>query len=394
MRLRRCAILFLTPHERLDFQLGSLASGGTGVASVIEWLALAPHLTTQLILDIERIAVLGDVSPVNWIDYETLATKHRTATLDALLADGLLLREHEDSDNARRDANLRAMHWRALDAIAHRFSRWHDVDTIQAQRTFSEETDMDFLERLGPCPPPVRPPQSDARLTLPPAATTPLDEVFKHRYTCRNYDTERALPQAEFAAVLFRSFGARAVHEYAEGVVLLKKSAPSAGGLHPVGAFVLVRDVEDIAPGWYHYHPIEHALEPLVDLRGRDVRALAAKCLGGQPYFSEAHAICMLAGRFRRNFWKYRNHAKAYRSVVLDTGALAQTLYLSATELGLGAFITAGVNELDIERELDLDPMEEGVIAACGFGVKRAQRTEIEYDPPNGVWPTHGMDGG
>src|SRR6185312_9099225 len=134
--------------------------------------------------------------------------------------------------------------------------------------------------------------------------------------------------------------------------------------------------------------------EPLRDLSGRDTQALAAKCLGGQLYFAEAHAIVVLAARFRRNYWKYRNHAKAYRSVLLDAGNLAQTLYLSATELGLGAFITAGVNELDIERELELDPMEEGVLAACGFGVRSAERREVEFDPPNGVYPSHATEPG
>jgi len=391
MRLRRCAMLFITPRERLDFQLGELAFGGTGVASVIEWMALAPHLDTQIVLTLEQMAVLGSVSPAQWSEFGELARLHKPETMQGLLDDGLLLAEHANTPANVRDEKLRAMHWRALDAVAHKFSRWHDVDTIEAQRIFSEETEFDFLERLGPCPPPVREPRTEASIALKRPDSTPLDEVFAKRFTCRNYDTTRALNAADFAAVLFRAFGARAVHEYAPGVTLLKKSAPSAGGLHPVGAYVLVRQVDGIATGWYHYHPVQHALEPIAEMTPAEAQKLSAKCLGGQLYFAEAHAVVMLAGRFRRNFWKYRNHAKAYRSVILDTGNLSQTLYLAATELGLGAFITAGVNELDIEHALSLDPMEEGVIAACGFGLRRAERTEVEFDPQNDVWPTHQM---
>ena len=220
---------------------------------------------------------------------------------------------------------------------------------------------------------------TSARIVSPAATTTP-----------------RALDAAAFGAVLFRAFGARAVHEYASGVTLLKKGAPSAGGLHPVGAYVLARQVDGIAPGLYHYHPVAHALEPLVALSEVEAIALATRFLGGQVYFAEAHAVVALAGRFRRNFWKYRNHAKAYRSVILDAGHLSQTLDLAATELGLGAFITAGVNELDIEQALGLDPMEEGVIAACGFGRRGAARNEVEFDPLHKVWPSGAMlgDGG
>jgi putative peptide maturation dehydrogenase len=389
MRLRRCAILFTTPKERLDFDLASLAKGGTGVQSTIEWIALAPHLDEQLVLSIEDMTVLGQVSPLSWSEVGELARTHALETLNSLVERGLLLAEDGDANMHRRDERLRAMHWRALDAVAHKFSRWHDVDTLEAQRVFGNETELGFVERLGPCPPPVcahAPIASPTTLIKP--VDSPLDEVLARRFTCRNYDTTRALSASDFGAVLYRAFGARAVHDYAPGVTLLKRSAPSAGGLHAVGAYVLVRQVEGIASGLYHYHPVDHALEPLGDLGEPDAAALALRFLGGQTYFADAHAVVALAGRFHRNFWKYRNHAKAYRSVILDSGHLSQTLYLAATELGLGAFITAGVNELDIEKAFGLDPMEEGVIAACGFGLPAAERIEVEFDPLNVAWPT------
>src|SRR5689334_7262366 len=37
MRLRRCAILYVTPRERLAFDLGAIMQGATGVSSVVEW---------------------------------------------------------------------------------------------------------------------------------------------------------------------------------------------------------------------------------------------------------------------------------------------------------------------------------------------------------------------
>jgi SagB-type dehydrogenase family enzyme len=104
-----------------------------------------------------------------------------------------------------------------------------------------------------------------------------------------------------------------------------------------------------------------------------------------------AQVFVIPVSRFRRNFWKYRNHTKAYRALVLDVGHLSQTTYLAATELGLAAFITAAVNEVDIEHAFGLDPLEEGPLAVCGFGIRAAELGEIEFDPLHRVWSATGQ---
>jgi hypothetical protein len=61
-------------------------------------------------------------------------------------------------------------------------------------------------------------------------------------------------------------------------------------------------------------------------------------------------------------------------------------LYLAATELNLGAFITAAVNEVEIEQAFGLEPMEEGPLAVCGFGVRASEKVTVEFDPQHKVW--------
>ena len=97
--------------------------------------------------------------------------------------------------------------------------------------------------------------------------------------------------------------------------------------------------------------------------------------------------VCALAPRFHRNFWKYRNHAKAYRVAVLDVGHLSQTLQLCATQAGLGPFITAAINEVDIERAFGLTGYLESPLAVCGFGLRAASMTTLEFDPNRFTWP-------
>ena len=385
MLLRRCAILMLEPREKLEFELGLLAAGSTGLSHVVEWTAITPHAGERTV-DGDEVLVLGALSPTEWVDREALTARHSAGTIDALLDKQLVVGEGTEAD--ARDRMLRETYWSSVPAIMHYATRWNGVDTEAAERLFVETTRGTLLERLGAAPDAVRertPPA--ARMKLPPTARTPLDGILDARVTCRNFDDGVELPLASFAAVLYRAYGARTVQDYAPGVQLLKKAAPSAGGLHATEAYVLARRVEGLDPGLYHYHPVDHALEPIRPLARAEAGDLARRLVATQSYFAGAHALVVPVARFRRTFWKYRNHAKAYRALVLDVGHLSQVMYLAATELGLGAFITAAVNEIDIEQAFGLDPLEEGPLAVTGLGVRGPVRNEVEFDPLNAVWP-------
>jgi putative peptide maturation dehydrogenase len=105
-----------------------------------------------------------------------------------------------------------------------------------------------------------------------------------------------------------------------------------------------------------------------------------------QHWFADAHVVAVLAPRFDRTFWKYRQHAKGYRVVALEAGHLSQTLYLSATDAGLGAFITGAINEKELEQAFGLDHVSQGALAVCGFGWRGQEMVTAELDPKAEVW--------
>ena len=386
-------MVLVEPRESIDFDLAELALGETGVRERLGWLALAAHCDEEIPLDAAEVAAMGALSPGHWQSLDELAQRHPRTVLEALLAKGLLIAQEPADESSRRfaqaDDAVRAVHWCGLSAIAHRHTRWRDVDTEEAERLFSEASPQTFLERLGPALPvvPERTPAA-SRLPLERPSPSPLDALMDRRVTCRNYDPA-PLSHDAFSAVLYRAFGARAVSDYAPGVQLLKKGVPSAGGLHAVEAYLLVQRVEGVPPGLYHYHPVAHALEPLRELDAETAASLARRFVASQAYYAGAPLQIALVARFERNFWKYRNHAKAYRAVILDAGHLSQAMYLAATEMNLGAFITAAINEVEIEQAFGLEPMTEGPLAVCGFGVRAPERVTVEFDPAHKVWETH-----
>jgi putative peptide maturation dehydrogenase len=207
-----------------------------------------------------------------------------------------------------------------------------------------------------------------------------FDDLLALRKTCRNFDSRAAVSAFDLATMLHRVWGAIGTLELAPGAVAVKKNSPAGGGLHAVEAYVLAQRVEGLAPGFYHYLSLEHALEPLELLDADSAASYAHRFVAGQHWFENVPVMVVMTARFDRLFWKYRRHTKAWRVVHLDVGHLSQTMYLSAADLGLGAFVTAAINDRLVEQALKLTPMREGAIAIVGFGPRSSTKTTLELD--------------
>jgi hypothetical protein len=116
--------------------------------------------------------------------------------------------------------------------------------------------------------------------------------------------------------------------------------------------------------------------------------SLAIAVAAEEHWFSIGNVMVLAAPRYDRNFWKYRNHAKAYRAITLEAGHLSQTLYLSATAAGLAAYITCAINEVPLEQAFALDPINSGALAICGFGWRGEEMVTMELDPAGEIWRT------
>lgn len=401
MRVRRCAVVFLEPREEVEFDFGSLLSGGDGLARARRWLALAPHLGEEVEIDADERELLGALSPVQWVGVDAL-TGHAADAVERLLRAGLLIGDGDGAAlaaNRARDERLRTTYWHPLAATLHAFTRWRDVDTVQNSKDSGTETAVAMREVLGA--PPVEAARrvgTGARMPLARIAPNDFDALLARRVTCRNFDPQRKVPLAVFAQLLQRVFAAQAEVRISDDTVFLKKNVPSGGGLHPMECYLIVQHVEGVAPGLYHYHAAEHALEPLPALDDAawttdSLRAFVMEAVAQQHWFQDAHVLVLLSPRFDRTFWKYRHHAKGYRVVALEGGHLSQTLYLSATEAGLGAFITGAINEVALERAFGLDHVSQGALALCGFGWRAQEMVTAELDPNGAVWSTAETDG-
>jgi SagB-type dehydrogenase family enzyme len=275
---------------------------------------------------------------------------------------GWLVTERE---GRRRKALLRV--WKNNVASAHFHGAIRDAVYIRSEnavrkylreRVDAERRPSPFKRYRGGYRRPLRSPGAAE------AAVLPLGEALASRRTVRRF-SRRPVAFEDFAAVVGGTWGRTGW--IVDPVVgrLLTKTSPSSGSLHPNECYVLVWNVRGLPKGLYHY---DVASDSLRRLRSGDFRRFAVRAASGQRWVGGAAFLCVLAPVFTRNLWKYQ-WDRAYRSIWLDAGHLAQTFVLLATARGLGPFTTAATQDSLIEGLIGLDGVREFPVYLCGAGV-------------------------
>jgi putative peptide maturation dehydrogenase len=385
-RVRRSRYLCFFCDDFPFLDVGLLLRGTVEPVTMRQLYALSILRGEVVPLSAEEFNLAASIPLDDWVEaVDEVAAR-------GLARKGVLLSDEDDPelDTLRaRHESLEGMGWNLQAALYYFLSRWRGIDL---RRLAGQDETSDLLpptgeavralvDHLGPPPPAfssVEAPLAVRELPLV-ERKGELYDVLLRRRTTRNFDRTAPLAQWELSVVLRYVLGYHGYVPLLGQVMTLKRTSPSAGGFHPIEAYPLILAVDDFDPGLYHYNPAEHALELLAPLGVDEARAAANAFVCGQTYFGDAHVLLVLAARFDRAFWKYRNHRKALTALMMDAAHLSQTLYLVATELGLGAFITAAINNVDIEERLGLDGYREGVLAVCGFGRPAAERSP--FDP-------------
>lgn len=325
-------------------------------------VATSPLRGTSLEIGPEVVRVLGLLD--SWSDAAALA--RRCGGLSATKA-RRLLRVLETAGLVEREtsrAPAGSMTWDAWGSAAAFF---HFTARAERYATAPKRVEASLRRKARSTPPPapvLR--RSGIWRQLPPAgAPTPLVRTLLERRTWRTFGSA-ALALDDLACLLQRSFGVqRWADTDGQGTVALKTS-PSGGACHPIEAFILARRVEGLAAGWYHYESDCHRL---TRIRGGATARTLRESLQAQPWLGRASVLVFMCAVYARTAWRYGT-PRAYRSVLIEAGHLAQTFCLLATERGLAPFCTLAVDDPHVDRQLGLDGVEQGVIYVVGCGTR------------------------
>ncbi|MFO8234671.1 MAG: SagB/ThcOx family dehydrogenase [Bacteroidales bacterium] len=144
-----------------------------------------------------------------------------------------------------------------------------------------------------------------------------------------------------------------------------KRTAPSAGALYPMEIYLIASRVEGLDEGVYWYHPGEHELRLV--LEGEIGKKLASAALG-QSCIRQASANIVMTGVYERTANKYGERAQRY--VHIETGAVAQNIYLQAESLDLGTVFVGAFQDEELIQLLEL-PEKESPLGIMPLGHSR-----------------------
>jgi SagB-type dehydrogenase family enzyme len=178
-----------------------------------------------------------------------------------------------------------------------------------------------------------------------------------------------SLSKRDFERFLQFSFGVQALIDAPAAVSITLRPYPSGGALHPLEIYSLVYRVESIEPGLYHYDPFAHRLALLPsEPDHRSALASIAMYRLGQGDAAGPAMLLLVCARFNRTCWKYRG--MAYQAILMETGAVYQTMYLVATLLGLAPCAVGAFPERAVAEILGVDSRDESQVGMFALGTR------------------------
>lgn len=237
--------------------------------------------------------------------------------------------------------------------------------------------------RAGP-PPAVREPFACPTVDLPAvdldtvaAGDPPLTVAIEQRRSVRNHDDDAPLALTQLGVFLFRCARNRGLVRHAD-----RESAsrpyPSGGAAYELELYPVVRRVDGLAPGLYHYDPQRHRLE---HLRGLDpaVDSLLTAATTAADSPARPQVLLVVTARFGRVMSRYE--AMAYALILKHVGVLYQLMYLVATAMGLAACALGAGSAEQFARVASLDPLAESSVGEFMLGSPGLEGRDREPAP-------------
>jgi SagB-type dehydrogenase family enzyme len=203
-------------------------------------------------------------------------------------------------------------------------------------------------------------------------SNSPIATLLRDRHSTRDFDDRQPITIGELSRFLDSAARVRSRWksdlDLGDGIPAIEYAArpyPSGGSAYELELYLAVANCEGLARGFYHYDAGGHALVPISASASR-LEALLAGAELAMDAPAPPQILITIAARFGRVSWKYSS--VAYSLILKDVGVLSQTLYLMATDMGLGG-CAIGTNNIDLfEKMTGIAFHVEGAVGHFALG--------------------------
>lgn len=229
------------------------------------------------------------------------------------------------------------------------------------------ESDQDLKRQQPPLvKAPMRPEQDTIALTKDFSQldlSNDLLHVIRDRKSSRIY-TQENMTIEQLSFLLWATQGVKSIRGKSYATL---RTVPCGGARHEFETYLIVRDIEGLEAGAYHYLPVEHALEFLHSID--DMDSVITNTLCGQSWAAKANVVFYWSIVPYRAEWRYGIYA--HRVALIDAGHVGQNLYIGCTGLGLGCCAIAAFDDALSNKVFELDGKEEYIIYTTPVGTIR-----------------------
>ncbi|MET0537953.1 MAG: SagB family peptide dehydrogenase [Xanthobacteraceae bacterium] len=211
-----------------------------------------------------------------------------------------------------------------------------------------------------------------------PQALSASAKLLRERHSTRSFDDRRPITLAELARFLDSTARVQSrwrsrldLGNSSPVVAYAARPYPSGGGSYELELYLAVDKCDGLTRGFYHYDAGGHALVP-IGVRTHELDALLAGAAFAMGAPAVPQILITIAARFGRISWKYSS--VAYALILKDVGVFTQTLYLMATDMGLGG---CAIGSANIDLFAKMTGIEFYVEGAVGqFAIGRGTKSE------------------
>lgn len=196
-----------------------------------------------------------------------------------------------------------------------------------------------------------------------------LIHVIRDRKSSRIY-TQEDMSLEQLSFLLWATQGVKDIRGKSYATL---RTVPCGGARHEFETYLLVRNVDGLKPGKYHYLPLEHALEFLGEVE--HIEDVITETLSGQSWAAKANVVFYWTIVPYRAEWRYGIYA--HRVALIDVGHVGQNLYLACTGIGVGGCAIAAFQDEVCNKVFELDGEEEFVVYTMPVGtIREADKKE------------------
>ena len=203
-------------------------------------------------------------------------------------------------------------------------------------------------------------------VAAPSAADVPFTAALESRRSLRYYNENAPITLEQLGHFLYRSARIQQVLETAPDMPDFSlRPYPGGGAAHELNIYPVIGQCDGAPIGLYYYNPLDHVLHRLSG-DNEYVRRLLHVGWVTATRKSQPQVYFGITARFQRLQWKYES--MMYALILKNLGGLYQTLYLTATAMGLAPCALGGGNSDLFGLAAGLNYYEESLVGEFVLG--------------------------